>query len=103
MTSQSQVLLVPNDQGEIPYEVRVAGRFKMDKMIGSGSFGEIYMAKDIQTDKEVAVKFEQLKVKRPQVIEEAKLLKQFQGERKCHTESYCVDGFPKFVWYGQEN
>ena len=49
----------------------------MDKMIGSGSFGEIYMAKDIKSDKEVAVKFEQLKVKRPQVIEEAKLLKQF--------------------------
>jgi serine/threonine protein kinase len=30
----------------------------MDKMIGCGSFGDIYMAKDIITDKEVAVKFE---------------------------------------------
>ena len=32
---------------EMPYEVRVAGRFKMDRMIGSGSFGEIYMARDM--------------------------------------------------------
>ena len=48
-----------------PYEVRVAGRFKMDRMIGSGSFGEIYMARDIKQDKDYAVKFEQLKVKRP--------------------------------------
>ena len=47
-----------NEGGDIPYEVRVAGRFKMDRMIGSGSFGEIYMARDVQTDRDVAVKFE---------------------------------------------
>ena len=64
----------------------------MGRMIGSGSFGEIYLGKDIQTGKEVAVKFEQLKVRRPQVIEEAKLLKEFSGEA----------GFPKFLWYGKE-
>ena len=64
----------------------------MDRMIGSGSFGEIYQARDMQTDKDVAVKFEQPKVKRPQVIEEAKLLKHFGNEL----------GFPKFIWYGKE-
>ena len=42
----------------VAYEVRVAGRFKMDRMIGSGSFGEIYMARDVQTDVDVAIKFE---------------------------------------------
>lgn len=76
----------------MPYEVRVAGRFKMDRMIGSGSFGEIYMARDVQEDRDVAVKFEQLKVKKPQVIEEAKLLRQLGSEH----------GFPKFIWYGKE-
>jgi serine/threonine protein kinase len=40
------------------FEVRVAGRFKMDRMIGSGSFGEIFMAKDIRDGRDVAVKFE---------------------------------------------
>lgn len=64
----------------------------MGKKIGSGSFGEIYLGLDINTNKEVAVKFEQLNVRRPQVIEEARLLKEFKDE----------PGFPKFIWYGKE-
>lgn len=43
------------------YEVRVAGRFKMGKKIGSGSFGEIFLAVDLNTNKEVAIKFVRLR------------------------------------------
>ena len=78
--------------GDYTYEVRVNNRFQMGRMIGSGSFGEIYLGKDITTGKEVAVKFEQLKVRRPQVIEEAKILQEFRG----------CQGFPKYLWYGRE-
>lgn len=81
----------PNEDSQ--YEIRIANRFKMGKKIGSGSFGEIYLGLDIQTGKEVAVKFEQLNVRRPQVIEEAKLLREFAGE----------PGFPKFMWYGKHD
>lgn len=71
----SESMLLETISAGIPYEIRVAGRFKMDRMIGSGSFGEIYMAHDVQTGQDVACKFEQAKVKKPQVIEESKLLK----------------------------
>lgn len=67
-------------------------QFKMGKKIGSGSFGEIYLALDVNSNREVAVKFELLNVKRPQLIEEVRLLKEFQGE----------EGFPRFKWYGRE-
>ena len=38
------------------------------------------------------MKFESINVRRPQLIEEAKLLKEFSGEV----------GFPNFLWYGRE-
>ena len=37
----------------------------MGKKIGSGSFGEIYLGRDLNTGGEVAVKFEQLSARRP--------------------------------------
>lgn len=64
----------------------------MGKKIGAGSFGEIYLGLDTSTGKEVAVKFEQLNVRRPQVVEEAKLLKEFLDE----------PNFPRFMWFGKE-
>jgi serine/threonine protein kinase len=72
------------------YEVRVAGRFKMGRKIGSGSFGEIYLGVDEESGKQVAIKFESKNVRRAQVIEEAKLLRELNG----------ITGFPKFLHYG---
>ena len=60
----SESMLLETISAAIPYEVRVAGRFKMDRMIGSGSFGEIYAAVDVQTGTDVACKFERANTKR---------------------------------------
>lgn len=64
----------------------------MDRMVGSGSFGQIFMARDMTNDRDVAVKFEKQTVRKSQVVEEAKLLQELKG----------MQGFPQFVWYGKE-
>ena len=63
--SQSSGGIESNDNfGRIP-EVRVRGRFILDRKIGAGSFGEIYHATDANTGKEVAIKFESPNIRRP--------------------------------------
>ena len=39
-------------------DIRIAGRFKLGRKLGSGSFGEIYIATDLSSNEEVAVKLE---------------------------------------------
>lgn len=72
--------------------MRVRDRFILGRKIGAGSFGELYHGVDSQTGREVAVKFESIKIRRPQVIEEAKFLKELNGEL----------GFPRFIWFGRD-
>jgi len=73
-------------------EIRVGGRYKLRHKIGSGSFGDIYLAKNVQTNEEVAVKMEETKTKYPQLIYEAKILHSLQGGV----------GIPNLLWFGQE-
>lgn len=51
----------------------------LGRKLGSGSFGDIYLAEHIQTGDSVAVKIESTKTKHPQLVYEAKLLKHLQG------------------------
>eukprot|EP01016_Furgasonia_blochmanni_P009126 TRINITY_DN13778_c0_g1_i3.p1 TRINITY_DN13778_c0_g1~~TRINITY_DN13778_c0_g1_i3.p1 ORF type:complete len:424 (-),score=94.25 TRINITY_DN13778_c0_g1_i3:169-1440(-) len=60
--------------------------------IGSGSFGEIFLARNVQTNQEVAVKMEEIKTKHPQLIYEAKVIQALQGGV----------GIPTLHSYGQE-
>ncbi|KAG6634170.1 hypothetical protein CIPAW_12G100500 [Carya illinoinensis] len=41
----------------------IAGKFKLGGKIGNGSFGELYLAINVQTGEEVAVKLEYVKTK----------------------------------------
>jgi casein kinase 1 len=73
-------------------EPRVGNKFRLGRKIGSGSFGEIYLGVNIQTNEEVAVKLENAKTKHPQLLYESKLYKILQGGT----------GIPTIKWYGVE-
>ncbi|CAN4100085.1 unnamed protein product [Withania somnifera] len=73
-------------------EPRVSNKFRRGRKIGSGSFGEIYLDANVQTNEEVAIKLENVKTKHPQLLYEAKLYKILQGGT----------GVPSLKWFGAE-
>ncbi|GAB4852625.1 Casein kinase 1-like protein 3 [Ancistrocladus abbreviatus] len=68
----------------------VGGKYKLDRKIGSGSFGEIYLATHIDTHEIVAVKIENSRTKHPQLLYEAKIYNNLQGG----------SGIPNIKWSG---
>ncbi|KAL4273164.1 hypothetical protein GQ457_13G013970 [Hibiscus cannabinus] len=71
---------------------RVGNKYRLGRKIGSGSFGEIYLGTNIQTNEEVAIKLENVKTKHPQLLYESKLYKILQGGT----------GIPNLRWFGIE-
>ncbi|CAH1259383.1 casein kinase I isoform X5 [Branchiostoma floridae] len=69
-----------------------AGKYRLVRKIGSGSFGDIYLGINITNGEEVAVKLESQKARHPQLLYESKLYKILQGGV----------GIPHIRWYGQE-
>lgn len=70
----------------------MAGKYRLGKKLGSGSFGEIYMGRNMITFEDVAIKLEPLKSKHPQLLYESKLYKILHGGI----------GVPVVFWYGIE-
>lgn len=73
-------------------DIRIAGRYRLGRKIGGGSFGDIYLGTNIQTGEEVAIKLESVKTRHPQLLYESKLYKILQGGV----------GVPNVRWYGVE-
>ncbi|XP_064964456.1 casein kinase 1-like protein 2 isoform X3 [Musa acuminata AAA Group] len=73
-------------------EPRVANKFRLGRKVGSGSFGEIFLGTNIQTNEEVAIKLENVKTKHPQLLYESKVYKILQGGT----------GIPNMRWFGVE-
>ncbi|KNA24089.1 hypothetical protein SOVF_019070 [Spinacia oleracea] len=70
---------------------RIVGhKYKLGRKIGSGSFGEIFVATHIDTFEIVAVKLENTKTKHPQLLYEAKVYNILQGG----------SGIPRVKWSG---
>jgi len=74
-------------------DLRVAGRYRLKKQIGKGSFGEVFLGTDIQSNKEVAIKLEKVDSPQPQLNKEWKILINLQGG----------PGIPRIHWKGIEN
>jgi len=74
-------------------EFIVGAKYRILRKIGSGSFGDIYLAMNITNGEEVAVKLEQFKAKHPQLLYESKVYKILQGGL----------GIPHVRWFGSEN
>lgn len=70
----------------------MANKFRLGHRIGSGSFGEIYLGTNVQTNEEVAIKLENVKTKHPQLLYESKLYRILQGGT----------GIPNVRWFGGE-
>ncbi|KAF5840880.1 putative casein kinase [Dunaliella salina] len=73
-------------------DVIVAGKYRLGRKLGGGSFGDIFLGTNIQTSEDVGVKLESTKARHPQLLYESKLYKIFQGGA----------GIPALKWYGVE-
>lgn len=60
-------------------EVIIAGQYKIIKKVGSGAFGEIFEAVSVKRGHSVAVKLENCNSKYPQLLYEASVLSEIQG------------------------
>jgi len=72
--------------------IRVANKYRLGRKIGSGAFGDIYLATNVTNNEEVAIKLESVRSKHPQLFYEAKLYKILAGGI----------GIPAVRWYGVE-
>mmetsp|Transcript_16394 Transcript_16394/g.37805 ORF Transcript_16394/g.37805 Transcript_16394/m.37805 type:complete len:458 (+) Transcript_16394:102-1475(+) len=81
---------MPTDSSSPPPELgKVGGMYHLGRKLGSGSFGEIYFAVNVQTGEELAVKLESTKSKHPQLMYEGKLLKHLQGVPGIANVHFC--------------
>ncbi|EKE42906.1 casein kinase 1, putative [Entamoeba nuttalli P19] len=75
----------------------VANKYKLEKKLGSGSFGDVYLGTDVELHNEVAIKLELLKCKHPQLKDEFELYQKLIGDKKEEHE-----GISGIYYYGQE-
>ena len=73
-------------------EIRICGKYKVSKKLGSGSYGDIYQGINIKTSEEIGIKLEKLTADTPMLRYEASIIQKFKD----------TPGFPNIHWSGVE-
>jgi len=73
-------------------EIYVGGLYRLDQKIGGGSFGELYLATNINSYEEVAIKLEPVKTRKSHLAHEYNILRHLAGGI----------GIPRVYWFGKE-
>lgn len=81
-----------SSKGAYRSDVVVAGKWKIVRKIGAGSFGDIYLGHNIVNGKEVAIKLEPTSARHPQLLYESRVYKILQGSV----------GVPRVHWFGSD-
>eukprot|EP01029_Cantina_marsupialis_P014948 TRINITY_DN3274_c1_g1_i2.p1 TRINITY_DN3274_c1_g1~~TRINITY_DN3274_c1_g1_i2.p1 ORF type:complete len:444 (+),score=49.68 TRINITY_DN3274_c1_g1_i2:224-1555(+) len=81
-----------SDQKETGNSI-IHNKWKIKMKIGKGSFGEIFLAADLETGKEYAVKAESTEYENPQLVLENHVYQALQGS----------EGIPTVQWFGTHN
>ena len=68
--------------------ILIASQWQLERKLGSGSFGDVYRALNIQTKEHVAIKLETNPNSLSQLAFEAKIYRCLQG----------IQGIPKIFW-----
>ena len=71
----------------------IDNRFVLRCLVGTGSFGDVYLAKDMVTSQKVALKIECTEQRFTQITNEARLLKKLDNSR----------GVPQLIRYGTDS
>ncbi|KAH9007732.1 hypothetical protein EDB84DRAFT_1572600 [Lactarius hengduanensis] len=72
--------------------VRLDGRYRLQKKIGSGSFGEVFFARDILSVQDVVIKLEPLNARQHFLEHEYQVYQKLSGGI----------GIPRARWFGTE-
>lgn len=71
----------------------IDGKYKVLQKVGKGSFGDVFKAKDLESNKKVALKLQRVGAPENSFIKEAEILKLFHG----------FHGFPRFISHGEHD
>lgn len=78
----------------------IDGRWRVGHKLGAGAFGEVFVATDVETGEQVAVKMEKAGAKHPQLNYEQKVYK-WLNPSGSSSRGTRVPGVPTRKWYGR--